>query len=255
MLFTYAGDQVIAQVSFLDSCIGPKGTFAAAAREKAWSHYHAAFKKNMGPVAQAVKSAPAAAWLCLRLFELLLKSNFPDNSESARSQDTTVSEKDYDIIAYIGGSVLQKVKKAAFRLSNNKDKFSIIDCVNSFIDHNKHDQDDESQAMSMTNILDRGGLIYLKPNVKQMFIWLESVFRNMFADHGMKALSFEMYMEQCLSDGTVMASFYENVYASWADEAKKELILRIIVQLYFKIRAHHKCKKLMDEHRVNYYLF
>jgi len=61
-------------------------------------------------VMELTESAHAAAWLCLRSFEKLLDVNYPSSTQPEAEQ-SQMSDQNKDIVHFIGGSVLQKLKQ------------------------------------------------------------------------------------------------------------------------------------------------
>lgn len=71
----------------------------------------------------------------------------------------------------------------------------------------------------------------------------------MFIGFSDTLMPFDSYFEQCCALDSVSTRFYEQVYSVQSEEIVKEKILREIIHLYFRVRAHHRCKTYMDTFR------
>ncbi|KAI0235001.1 hypothetical protein LSAT2_014614 [Lamellibrachia satsuma] len=113
---TVQRDKVINKVKFMDKCLVPKTKFLSSAREKAWSNYHREYLKHMQSVMELAGSPANAAWLCLKIFEHLVMLNYPVSPQSSNEEQCkSITEDDQDIVNYIGGSVVQKIKQKTFQ--------------------------------------------------------------------------------------------------------------------------------------------
>ena len=105
-----------------------------------------------------------------------------------------------------------------------------------------------SEARSMTQLLDRGGLTRIHPNISKVFLTLESIFRFLF-NGPRQQLCFRTFLSEASKSDLILACLYDQMYKVNATESTMEKIFHGIVKSYFTVRAHHKCKTFMDEHR------
>lgn len=57
------------------------------------------------------------------------------------------------------------------------------------------------------------------------------------------------FMSQCCQDEEVLSAFSDITSECEVDDQCKELVLKSILHLYFKIRVHHVCRQKMDKYR------
>lgn len=100
----------------------------------------------------------------------------------------------------------------------------------------------ESEHVSMTSMLDRGGLTYVKSGLVTTFICMEEWFRC--------AKTRKEFTSGCLNNPSIISSYYDATYSCPASEDDKECILQQCLKLFYKIRVHHKCKMMMDKYRL-----
>ncbi|XP_025108986.1 uncharacterized protein LOC112573130 isoform X2 [Pomacea canaliculata] len=228
----YKGE-LLEKVKFLDDCLVPCKMFVRAAREKAWSLYHAAYIKNMSSVVECTKSTSAAAWLCLKTFEKLIALNYPVQAEQNQAcQSSAFHDKLKDIIAYIGGSIVAKIK----RLCKGEEQ----QCLDALC--TKHD------TTMLTATLDRGGLIYLNEKAKELFYALEHRFVQTCRSTPSSCRSVDFAIA-CVDDEELLHNFYSISYKSDISETAKQRVFCMVARLYFQIRIHHECHKFMERHQ------
>ena len=77
-----------------------------------------AYLRQLPRVTDLSKSVRSAAWLCLRCVEQLLDVNYPLSAQPETEQPhSQLSEQNKDIVHFIGGGVLQRLKH---RLTHRK---------------------------------------------------------------------------------------------------------------------------------------
>ncbi|XP_025106993.1 uncharacterized protein LOC112571862 [Pomacea canaliculata] len=235
------GPALLQDLQFLNQCLVKKGRFKTAAKEKAYSNFNREFVNHSQDVERHIPS-PASAWVCLKVFELMVNKNYNLPLCNQASSISEVTDDEVDIVQYIAGYVLRSVKRRALKLSHTEREDSLL-CIKELIPED--DTASEPAERSLTQILDTGGLIKLKPPVLQVFIKLESIFRQCF-DGQVQTLSFDLYFTNCCQAESVSTCLYEQMYSILATQKIKENILFMIVKSYFMVRAHHKCKKFME---------
>ena len=209
-----------------------------AAKEKAWGQFYQAVVRNHTVITDITHSAQLTSFVCLRLFKKLL-AMLTQNTPVPVFPKTPNHKR--DIISYIGGSVVSKLKKAAWRLTDGE-KSTRLQVPNLLVS-----TDNEPRTSGLTDILDRGELIRLKPNVVEMFNSMEATFSTIFSDK--INLSVSDFVLECCRNDNILCGYYERVYSSHATDNMKDQLLRNILQLYFKIRVHQRCRIYMDKVR------
>ena len=148
MLLT--GSEVLEKTRFLNGCLVPRNTFLHATREKAWGKYHQAYLRQLPSTMELTNSAHAAAWLCLRSFEKLIDVNYPLYAEAEQLQ---LSEQNKDVVHFIGGSVLQKLKQRLVQRKDCTAKEEKLRCIEDML-AKEADEEADGEA-SLTNTLNR----------------------------------------------------------------------------------------------------
>lgn len=217
-----------------------KRAFKNAAKEKAWTNFYKemAEDKNIDPLHQLVPPE-VSMWICMEVFSVVLRTKYEHIlQQTTNAEDNEVPHEEKHIIAYIGGSCVQKMNQRTYRLKTSDTRQERLDCLAALCT-------DSTSEDTLTGLLNRGGLVKLHPNAEELFLCLESKFRAMFS--GFEQMSFESYFKNCSDLDRVSTRFHEQLYHVSANSKTKEKLLREIIQLYFNIRAHHKCKTYMDE--------
>ena len=173
-------------------------------------------------------------WLCLRLFERVL-SHVPP-SKNSKSICTSFGAADMEIVAYIGGSIIQKIRKYASRLTDkNKKKQIFLSCIEKMIGSN---------PTKLVSVKTRGGLLNATDGMLRIFAIMEKEFRTMFGE-GVECvveMSENSFVTSVMS--LVNVEFCQLMGVSCIDDTGK--VLKKISSLFFKVRAHNKARKLLD---------
>ena len=98
----------------------------------------------------------------------MLDVNYPScaHQEGEESQ-SQLSQQNKDIVNFIGGSVLQKLKQRLVQQKDCTAKEEKLRCIDDMLEK---EADDEA---SLTSTLNKGGLLFLKPVTKELFHLLE----------------------------------------------------------------------------------
>ena len=230
-------------LNFLSDCVDKKSKFPSSAKEASWGKFHAAVVKNANHLNEITESPQFSTWLCLKLFMHILGSAFQASSQQPHFSKAEYTPEEDDIVIYIGGSVVSKLKRAAYRLSDSE-KVSQLDALGHLIDESASKSSD-----SLTDVLDRGGLIRLVPQIQAMFVEMECIFRQLFSSVNDVQLSAEKFRDECTNNDLILCGYYETTYASVANETTKLQIFNNVISLYFRIRAYHKCRTFMNQYR------
>lgn len=195
----------------------------------------------------------SATWLCMKVFDLMLMKAYDKSDPKSVSAGCQIPSEECDIVEYIGGFVIQGLKKHVSKLSNVVQKAELLSCLSQFF---YSEQDEELQNMqypdnnkSLTQLFDRGGLIKIKPNATQIFLGLEETFRHLYDGNLTETTKYEVFFEKACELEKVSVCYFDEVYGVNASEATKEQVLQSLAKLYFKVRIHHKCKAYMDTHK------
>lgn len=241
VLFVCLELELVSKLQFLDKCLDvPATCFKTGNKEKAWTKFHVAMlnPKNVEPISNFA-GQDVSTWLCFALFEEMTEYAFCSKESEVQVYATTLNKHDKDVISYVGGAVVQKLRQRAYRLKDSSDKNGILDCVQNL-------SVDEARKGSMTEMLDRGGLVKLHPRIELLFESLEIKFRSLFKGFSV-SLPFEAFFHESMTLDEVSAAFHNQLYNIHSEETLKEKLLRDLIFLFFKIRTHHQCKTFMDD--------
>ena len=176
-------------------------------------------------------------WLCLRLFERVLSYEPP--SQNSKSICTSFGAADMEIVAYIGGSIIQKIRKYAIRLTDkNKKKQIFLSCIERMIG---------SGTTKLVSVKTRGGLLNATDGMLRIFAIMEKQFRTMFGE-GVECvveMSENSFVTRVMSIDMVR-EFCQLMGSACIDDNGKVMVLKKVTSLFFKIRAHNKARKLLD---------
>ena len=241
--------ELFASVSFLQRCT-PSGRLTPAVAERGESQWYKNTASHHQDITKITRSEQLTLFLCRRIYDYLTK---PHQSSSSSSSDIqSLSDEDKDIVNYIGGSVVSKLKKAAWQHASEKEERLVIlrtlqaTSGDKGTDHSSSESKEDVHS-KMTHTLDRGGLVYLKPEITQMFWLLEYLFCQ--ASKG-TTFSKNDYLKVCCSNNEVLCAYFETVYEAEGTDELKEELLGSLVSLYFKIRIYQKCRVFMDQIRA-----
>ena len=172
------------------------------------------------------------AFLATCVFEACLRRLWPERNQIAGLLDSEVTLKDYDIISYIGGSVISKLKF-------HGKKGSYLKCLEML----ESTQEDAAHA-NLTNTRDRGGLTFIGHRTFNMFKKAEGLFKRMHKDEKVHK---DSYVEQCKDliredFVAILSDDDEVIPASIIDNVLHDLVVK-----YHKIRIHHHGKIVMEK--------
>ena len=239
--------ELLASVSFLQDC-APSGCFTPAVVERAEGQWYKNTVIHHQDVSKITRSEQLTLFLCRRLFDCLTKQT---QSSTPTLDAQFLSDEDKDIVNYIGGSVVSKLKKAAWQHTSEKEERLVILRTlqvthgDKAIDHSSSESKEDVHS-KMTHTLDRGGLVYLKPKITEMFWLLECLFCQ--ASKGTTFSKYD-YMKVCCSNNEVLCNYFETVYEAEGPDELKEELLGSLICLYFKIRIYQRCRVFMDKIR------
>lgn len=189
-------------------------------------------------------SPAATAWICLKLFDMMIHEAYDENISVSDSAATEIHESETDIVKYVGGAVVNKIKQRVWRLKRSTYKEEKLRCLEALA---CAPQSNSADTPDMTSLLDRGGLTYIKPNILQMFLAMEQLFRQTAAS--VSTDKAQDFTSKCMNTNAVSTCFYDTLYEFELSENVQEDTLQNILHLYFKIRIHHKLKLMMDTRR------
>ena len=214
-------------------CLANKGRYVSATKEKAWTNYHKAVLVNHSDLTSVTKNSKFTGWICLQVFKTLIEYFYHSPTLSDDVKDVKDEEK--QIVKHVGGAVVKKLNQRVVRLTDSKYKFDKFQCLDALCCEKTVDDEKD-----MTAAIDLGGLTYLKPNIKCMFISIEEVFR---ACQNKESV----FVRKCVENESVSTFLYDTVYSFDISKDVLDDTFDNILCLYFKIRIHHRLNQVMDK--------
>ena len=141
-------------------------------------------------------------------------------------------------MAYIGGSIIQKIRKYAIRLTDkNKKKQIFLSCIEKMIGSN---------TTKLVSVKTRGGLLNATDGMLRIFAIMEKQFRTMFGE-GVECvveMSENSFVTSVMSKEMVIE--FTQLMGSTCVDDTMSMVLKKITSLLKKIRAHNRARKLLQ---------
>lgn len=139
-----------------------------------------------------------------------------------------------DVIRYVAGSVVKKLKKKVWGLKKGAYRYEKLRCLEA-LRFSELSESDCDSSTDMTTVLNRGGLTFVKDNIVQMFLDMQDIFRRtvgVACSAKMKADDKD-FLQQCQTNDTVPVLFYDTVYAFDISLKVQEDVFENAVLLFF----------------------
>jgi len=172
-------------------------------------------------------------WLALNVFSSTLDM---DNYKQCPATSSCITPEEVDIAHYIGGFVNKKLQ--------DRSKAAELEVLVTLVDSTPG----PPQTKTLLAAKSYGRLTKITSEVQCMFVELEQVFRSTFPV-GTANMDVKLYESHCLSSEVIQSCFYNATYKCEHGPVK-DSVLSSIICLYFKVRAYHKCKTVIDKLRA-----
>ena len=193
--------------------------FQSNTTEQSWTNFHALMSQNP-------RENTFQTWLCFRLFKRVL-SHVPP-SQNSKSICTSFGAADMEIVAYFGGSIIQKIRKYAIRLTDkNKKKQIFLSCIERMIGSN---------TTKLVSVKTRGGLLNATDGMLRIFAIMEKQFRTMFGE-GVECvveMSENSFVTSVMSKEMVI-EFTQLMGSTCVDDTGKSMVLKKSTSLFSKL--------------------
>ena len=147
---------------FMNDCLPQKTKFMHSCRERAWGQYHRSITEHLPNITQITKSNATSSWISLKLFEELIKLNYPITTQPNHdSHATELDDEEKDIVNYIAGSIITKIKQK----HTDPDVHECLQTMQAEI------HSDISKTNRLTNTLNRGGLTFINEDTSFFFLF------------------------------------------------------------------------------------
>jgi hypothetical protein len=194
--------------------------------QKAWTKYHAAFLTNREQVTLVTKHPGVAAWISLKVFQMLVAEAYEKNTETVPDSVKGISEHEKSTVRYIAGSVVKKLKQRIFGLNKTLSRGEVMECLDQMI------ADSEVEGHGMTSLLTRGGLTQVQPSIADVFYIIEVMFRELAGSGSVyKQVNAKEFVTSCLGHPSITLCLDQCL--SDHENAVKETVLTKVLELHF----------------------
>lgn len=208
-------DILYKQMEWLDGClISAKGQRPRAV-EVVWKQFHQR-------LAERVKSTDCRqgfSFLSLKLMQKLVELNyrFRPNTETCNEID----ERDKDILSYIAGYL---IRRTSSRHASSKELV-----------------DKDAPPSGMIQLFDRGGLLV----PRQGFVDVIIDFENSFRELPRMSVDINQFFKTLDTKGSFVS--FQQLFDYRTSFEEQENCFLAITSLFFKVRAHQKCRQIFEK--------
>ena len=201
---------------WLNSCLVNANGQQPKAVEIVWKNFHRILKEKIGHAS----CRAGFSFFSLKVMQKLVAVNYRAQPQTCPELDKEIDMRDQDIISYIGGYLLRRT-----RSHPGSDKLI----------------DEHASPTGMIKLFDRGGLLVPKDNFIRILYEFELAFRELplvsvDRDQFFKILDDKgnyLNFQQIFSNTDILHEVQESLYMDLA-------------HLYFKVRAHQKCRQIFE---------
>ena len=218
ILHHFAVGELENMLVWLNACLVNPSLHLAACRDRVWTSYQKNLVANIDDMTAVTNSRQAAAIVALQVMKTLVALNYSE-AVPVQSYKDEIGEKEEDILAHIAGYLLRK-----------------------------RGHGEEGQALTsspskgLTSLMDRGGLTYAQDAFTSVVREFEIQFRQLPP----RSVDFKRF-EDSVIEQNVPFRFFQLLDGIDSASESKELFFRDILHLFFTVRAHHKCRHLMEK--------
>ena len=164
-----------------------------------------------------IKSRQAAAILALNVMKELVSINYSEPI-SVQPDSQPISENEEEIISYISGYLLRKF--------SHTQEAQVLTA---------------SPSRGLIKLMDRGGLTYANEGFISIVRELEVVFRQM----PKISANLEIF-DSAVCEQNIPSHFFPLLDSVDSPAQEKELFFTDIMHVFFTVRAHQKCRQLVE---------
>ena len=176
---------------------------------------------------------------------ILKKFPLETHAQDKMQPETQLDYNEKNVLRYVGGYVTRRLYQ---KLENSKHimKKELCLCLTEMNDVDSKDMQDDSD--DWMTIVDRGDLKYITNMVYMLFVSVELVVRkNLQTDQPHQILL--SVAEKAITDGDVQF-YWSIISANWEEEIAT-VLLRMIVDLWVKIRGHSTARALLEQYKLS----
>lgn len=236
-LYILLNSEVLCKVSWLSHCLTDKHLQRVKTKEAAWTKYH----EELHKLTANNLSLMLTMTLSRRCMKILIDKNFHMHEGVAQQQNVSITDDDMDVIQYIGGFVLQRLKKANYRLLESTTKANRQRLLNCLISSQPED------SLLLTEIKQRGGLLTPEPDLLKVFSRLELSIRQ-FTGGTPTDLSLQDIVSHACSDSKLRKLFGSLCEDSIADQCR-DFMFGEVCKTYVITRIRGFTRQVMERYR------
>ena len=235
----------------LASCIVSTSKVRGVICETAQAEFIKMMSKGVPALTALTSNHQLTMWLANTVFTDFIKCSSINSSSSSSSSSVgggsssssgggisssrVISPDEIDVVSYIGGFVICKLKQ---RNKLGMGYTMILEAMES---------EEEPNPKTLVAAKSRGRLINLNKDGQSLFLELECIFRDLYSLF-IANVSVSEYTEKCISNDIVQNCFHSATH-SMENVKFKDSVLSGIIKLFFKIRVHHKCRCIVEKLR------
>ena len=236
-MYVIFSDLLFEELQWLDSCLVNKKFFTVKSREIAWTTYHKTLLQG-----QSKLPRPLLATLSRSALQVLLDDNFRLPETTPPAEPEPVSDDDKDIVQYIAGFVVYRLRKVTKRLNNSDYRTHKLEMITAMID----------STGPCTSLLvktkQRGGLLSVESELLPVFTKMEYIIRVHTCS---TQVSMDTIVHLLCNDDKLtklVVKFFNDRTPSLAQDMVDEMYLEV-VQTYVTTRINGYCRQLMENLR------
>lgn len=222
------------EMTWLNQCI-KKSSSARNARETAWQMY-----SNL--ILQHMYHPHIPAWVLVTVSRNALQALLDWNFAKSQQEDEAtiaISEVDKDIVQYIAGFVIHRIKRKLMILQDSdhkRDELLLISALSR--------QTDEHETSQLISAKQRGGLMSVRECLVPMFTKLEMIIRkHLKLDGIVQQVSVDTVGSSIFCDDAVLAIYESSLTDVEVPQNVKEKMFSDLVTTYIKTRISGYCRQ------------
>lgn len=237
---------LMAELHWLSTCVTIKSS-AKKSRESAWTIYH---QKLLEHLTKSTLSPQVLSHVSRSLLHILIDINFTEKYTQIIRSETGVApitDDDKDIIEYIAGFTMQRLKRKVMRQANSVDKSEWLQLID-------HITVCEAQPTSkLIAAKQRGGLLTVTEELVPLFTKLEYLLRKYMAHQGevIQEISVDEVL-CCVFEDDYLPDIYEAQVSDVLVQAEnKDSLYKDMIVTYLKTRCSGYCRQQIENYRLN----
>ena len=166
-------------------------------------------------------------------------------ADKAKQMDiVSIADSDIDIVEYIAGFVLHRIRQKAYRLQSSVEKTATLELIGGMI------RDAEDATSSLIKCQQRGGLLSVISDLLPVFKKFEIMFRQITHQNQITTeIPLQNLVEAAVND-TKLVEIYSVCTNHLSENAvHKKAIYRELAVTYFMVRVNGFCRQTMEKYR------